>query len=644
MAEENTKHLKLSAGDALILVDVQRDFLPGGSLAVPRGDEVTPVLNRYLAAFQDQGLPVFATRDWHPPEHCSFQEQGGPWPPHCVAETEGARFAAGLSLPRSAVIISKGAQAEKEAYSGFQDTDLDSHLRSAKVHRLFVGGLATDYCVLSTVKDARQRGYAVFLLEDAVQAVNVQPEDEQKAKDEMTRLGCRFCTFEDLGLSWPRTSVLLTDLYQLTMLQGYFDRETDQTAVFEFYVRKLPAGRGFLIAAGLEQVLEYLETLRFTPQELAWLERSRRFKQEFVSSLEHFRFTGDVDAMPEGTIFFANEPILRVTAPLPQAQLAETRIINLLQYQTLVAGKAARMVLMAAGKTLMDFGCRRSHGAESGLLAARASYLAGFDGTATVLAGALFGVPLFGTMAHSFIQAHDDEMQAFENFARSHPENVVLLLDTYDTEEAAKKVVALASRLKEEGIDIKGVRLDSGDLAENARKVRAILDAAGLHEVRIFVSGNLDELALRHLVLSGAPIDGFGVGTRLTASADVPYLDCIYKLQEYAGKPRRKRSEGKSTLPGRKQVYRQLGPDGRMAEDWLVLEEESPDGEPLLQPYMRRGKRIAPPTPLSQSRQRAAQELARLPDHLRSLEETPPFPVKLSSRLRALVDKIDASI
>src|ERR1051325_2097546 len=260
------------------------------------------------------------------------------------------------------------------------------------------------------------------------------------------------------------TSLLLTDLYQLTMLQGYFDGGMEQTAVFEFFVRKLPVQRNFLIAAGVEQVLGFLENARFTPEDLEWVSRQPAFRPDFVRYLTNWRFSGDVDAMPEGTIFFPNEPILRVTAPLPQAQLVESRLINLIHFQTLIASKAARSVLLAPGKLLVDFGLRRAHGAEAALLAARASYLAGFAGTATVLAGQTFGIPLYGTMAHSFIEAQDDETEAFERFARARPDNVVLLLDTYDTEAAARKVVALAPRLKASGIAIRGVRLDSGDL------------------------------------------------------------------------------------------------------------------------------------------------------------------------------------
>jgi len=439
----------------------------------------------------------------------------------------------------------------------------------------------------------------------------------------------------------PPSGALLTDLYQLTMLQGYLDQRMEETAVFEFFVRKLPPRRGFLVAAGLEQAVTYLEQLRFTAWELDWMDKSGRFSKALVEYLERLRFTGEVHAMPEGTVFFPDEPILRVTAPLPQAQLVETRLINLLHFQTLVASKAARMVLLASGKELVDFGLRRAHGAEAGLLAARASYVAGFSGTATVLAGALFGVPVYGTMAHSFIQAHEDETEAFEHFAATQPEHVVFLLDTYDTEAAARKVVELAPRLRRQGITVKGVRLDSGALADHARRVRHILNDGGLPDVRIVASGNLDEAALQDLIAVGAPIDSFAVGTHMTTSSDAPYLDCAYKLQEYAGRASRKRSEGKATWPGRKQVYRQKGSDGRLAADVLTLADDHPDGEALLQPVMRDGKRLSPAPALTDLRARVAAELARLPEHLRCLQDAPPYQVRVSQVLRDLAKVCD---
>lgn len=438
------------------------------------------------------------------------------------------------------------------------------------------------------------------------------------------------------------SSVLLTDLYQLTMLQGYHDAGMEETAVFEFFVRRLRPGRSFLLAAGLEQSLEFLEQLHFTSEELEWLASTQSFSKDFLASLETLHFTGDVHAMPEGTVFFPNEPILRVTAPITEAQLVETRLINLLHLETLIASKAARSVLMAPDRLLVDFGLRRAHGAEAGLLAAHASYIAGFAGTSNVLAGRLFGIPLYGTMAHSFIQAHDNEALAFEHFAQAQPDNVVLLIDTWDTEAAARKVVALAPKLTRAGIRIKGVRIDSGDLTEHARRVRAILDAGGLEHVIIFASGDLDEYALRDMLAAGAPVDGFGVGTHMDTSSDLPYLDCAYKLQEYAGRARRKRSEGKATWPGRKQVYRHHDANGRMAGDVVTLESDPQPGEPLLIPVMRGGHRVAPAPSLAEVRRHAADNLARLPEPLRRLEAF-DYRVEIAPALHDLAAEVDRS-
>src|SRR3974390_1386513 len=278
----------------------------------------------------------------------------------------------------------------------------------------------------------------------------------------------------------PSSSPLLTDLYELDMIQAYLDRGENGEAVFEFFVRRLPARRSFLLAAGLADAIDYLTTLHFSDAEIDWLKSTGRFNQSLFDYLAGFRFTGDVHAIPEGSVCFPSEPLIRITAPLPQAQLVETRLINILHYRTLVASKAARMVLAAPGKILSDFGLRTAHGAEAGLYSARASYLAGLRGAANVLAGERYGVPIVGTMAHSFVQVHDDEMTAFENFARARPQGVILLIDTYDTEQGARKVVELVPRLKADGISIRGVRIDSGDLTASARKVRRILDAGGL--------------------------------------------------------------------------------------------------------------------------------------------------------------------
>ena len=440
---------------------------------------------------------------------------------------------------------------------------------------------------------------------------------------------------------YPATSPLLTDLYQLNMLQAYLDRGQTDTAVFEFFVRRLPARRGFLMAAGLEQALDFLENLQFSSEEINWLRQNYGFTDRFLDYLARLRFTGDVDAMPEGTIFFANEPIIRVIAPLPEAQLVETRLINILHFQSVVASKAARMVLAAPSKQLVDFGLRRAHGAEAGLMAARASYLAGFAGTATVLARKDFGIPIFGTMAHSFIQANDDETVAFSAFAHSRPDNLVLLIDTYDTEAAARKVVKLAPRLKEAGITVHGVRLDSGDLIMLSKSVRRILNDGGLQDVTIFASGGLDEDELVRMLDANAPIDGFGVGTSLTTSSDAPALDCAYKLQEYAGIARRKRSVGKATWPGRKQVWRSLGDDGRMVGDVLALQDDQQVGEPLLVPVMRNGQRFASSPTLADIRQKAAHGLAQLPELLRRLSDATTLSVTVASGLIALAEEVD---
>ena len=442
-------------------------------------------------------------------------------------------------------------------------------------------------------------------------------------------------------MSLDKVSGLLTDLYQFTMLQGYLDQDMHEVAVYEFFVRKLPDHRNFLLAAGLESVLDYLLNVRFAPDEIRFLKQTGRFNERFIDYLSNFQFTGDVHAMPEGRVFFPDEPILRVTAPIAQAQLVETRIINLLHYQTLVASKAARVVLSAPNKLLVDFGLRRAHGAEAGLLAARAAYLAGFAGSSNVLSEYRFGIPSYGTMAHSFIQAHVDEELAFEHFAHAQPNNVVLLIDTYDTEAAAEKVVRLAPRLKAAGIAIKAVRIDSGDLTDHAKKVRKILDAGGLTDTGIFASGNLDEYEIEGMLAAGAPIGGFGVGTRMLTSSDASYLDCAYKLQEYAGHARRKRSEGKATWPGRKQVYRDYDAAGRMAGDTLCLESEGFSGERLLQLVMKNGKRTEALPTLSDSRKLAAQDLARLPEALRSLDAVPPYTVTVSKGVQALAVAVD---
>lgn len=442
----------------------------------------------------------------------------------------------------------------------------------------------------------------------------------------------------------PLNSPLLTDLYQLTMLKGYVEEGLTGEAVFEFYVRKLPENRGFLVSAGLESCLKYLENLKFAEEEITYLDRTGRFSNLLLDFLAAFRFDGDVHAMPEGTIFFPNEPILRITAPLPAAQLLETRLINLLQFETLIATKAARCVLSSAGRAvLVDFGVRRAHGAEAGLLAARASYLAGFAGTSLVIAEPFYGIPIFGTMAHSYVEAHDTEEEAFLAFCRSNPANTTLLIDTFDTLQGARRAATAAKRLAEEGISVQAVRLDSGNMDSLSREVRRILDEEGLPNIRIFVSGNMDEYCIRDLLNGGVPINGFGVGTKMDTSADVPYLECAYKLMEYNGRPRLKQSFGKATLPGRKQVYRKFI-DGRMTMDCLTIEGDIAEGESLIAKVMKHGKRIMPSVDLQSSREYAEKQLAALPEHLGKLGNEPSYPVKISPVLTDLQKKTEKTM
>ena len=433
---------------------------------------------------------------------------------------------------------------------------------------------------------------------------------------------------------------LSTDLYELTMAQAYLVAQLRDRAVFELFVRRLPPTRSFLVAAGLADAVAFLQELRFSEDAIAQIGRLGPWRPELVAWLREFRFSGDVDAMPEGTICFADEPILRVEAPIAEAQIVETQLLNCLHFQTVIASKAARVVLAARGKLLVDFGLRRAHGLEAGRGSARASYLAGFGGTSNVLAAAELGIPGFGSMAHSFVLAHADEAAAFDAFARATP-TPTLLIDTYDTEEGARKVVALARSLAAIGCRIHAVRLDSGDLGAHARNVRSILDAGGLSDVQILASGGLDEHAVDRLERAGAPIDGYGVGTKMNTSADAPYLDCAYKLEAYAGRARRKRSEGKATWPGRKQVYRRYADDDTFAGDTVALTDETHPGEPLLVPVVRQGRVVSPPPSVHEARTRCARQLAHLPGSLRTLDERAAYPVTISARLRALAAEID---
>ncbi len=441
--------------------------------------------------------------------------------------------------------------------------------------------------------------------------------------------------------SWH--SGLLTDLYELTMAAGYIETRFEALATFELFVRGLPIRRSYLVAAGLDQALDFLENVRFSRQEIDFLRQHPAFvhiSERFFQALAEFRFSGDVWAAPEGTLVFPDEPIVRVTGPIVEAQLVETFLLATINFQTMIASKAARVVCAAAGRGVVEFGTRRAHGIESGVLAARAAYLGGCLGSSNVMAGELFGVPTFGTQAHSWIMAHEDEEEAFRRFLELFPDHAVLLVDTYDVRTAIEKIIALRRKPR-------GIRLDSGDLVADSQWVRRRLDLTGWRDVEIFASGDLDEDKIAALLTKGARIDSFGVGTSLATSADAPSLGVIYKLVEIerggtVHSPA-KFSAAKVTYPGRKQVFRVTGPDGKYREDVIALEDESvPQGEPLLIPVMRAGKRIAtagtPASRLNEARERCLAGLARLPDVAKRLASPATLPVRRSARLEALLE------
>jgi nicotinate phosphoribosyltransferase len=435
---------------------------------------------------------------------------------------------------------------------------------------------------------------------------------------------------------------LATDLYELTMAAAYFDNNETGEATFELFVRNFPRDRSYLIAAGLKQAVEYLSKLRFKKEHVSFLRKNPTFRnvsKEFFEYLEKFRFTGDVWAIPEGTIFFTDEPVLRVTAPMIEAQIVETYLLSLINFETLIATKASRVVQSARGKGVVEFGSRRAHGPEAALLAARASYIGGCIGTSNVLAGYLFGIPIYGTMAHSFVMNYDSEEEAFERFCRVFPSNRSLLLDTYDTVEGARKAVS-------SGLAPSLVRLDSGDRYDLSVRVRKILDDAGLKDARIFVSGDLNEFVLDDLTSRGAPIDSFGVGTELVTSRDDPALSGIYKLVSVRRNGKRiyraKTSEGKRTIPGAKQVYRRYSPKGEIHDDTLALDSEDapPNTVPLLIKVFNKGKLVYDMPNINAIRERTRREVATLPAKYKSLTASEKSPVRLSAKLEQLTNSL----
>ena len=429
---------------------------------------------------------------------------------------------------------------------------------------------------------------------------------------------------------------LHTDFYQITMAASYFAHDMQGEASFSLFAHRLPPQRGFIVAAGLEYALDYLENFAFKPGDLDYLASLKRFRPEFLDFLSGLEFTGDVWALPEGTAFTAGEPILEVTAPLIGAQLVETFLINVLNLHSTLATKAARCVMAAQGRTLLDFGLRRTQGLEAGMAAARSSAMTGFSSTSNVAAARALGIAPVGTMAHSFVEAFGDERAAFAAFADTFPDHAVFLADTYDSVNGLRHAVELAREMREQGHNMLGVRLDSGDLVDMSRKAREMLDEAGLENALVFVSGSLDEWRISELLAQGAKIDGFGVGTKMVCSADAPYMDFAYKLVSYQGRPTLKLSSGKETWVAPKQIWRRLDQDGRIASDLLGLREESQEGKPLLQKVMQKGKRVGPRLDWRSAREVFKTERESLPEECLKLTDPGGILVEVTPALQDL--------
>lgn len=432
----------------------------------------------------------------------------------------------------------------------------------------------------------------------------------------------------------PRLSGLATDLYQLTMAAGYHANGRHERASFEMFIRRLPENRSYLVVAGLEQALSYLSNLNFNEEEIEYLRRLPVFahvSREFFDYLSEFRFSGEVWAMPEGTLAFPGEPLLRVTAPLIEAQIVETFLLSTINFQTMIATKAARIVEAAQGRGVIEFGARRAHGMGAGIYAARAAFIGGCIGTSNVEAGYLFDLPVYGTAGHSWTLAFEKEMDAFRAYHQVFPESTTLLLDTYDTLQAAR----LATEF---GLQLRGVRLDSGDIGALAKQVRAILDEAGMTETRILASNDLDEYKIAELLAAAAPVDLFGVGTELSTSRDAPALGGVYKLVEVEFpdriEPKMKLSREKATYPYRKQVWRNLDSEGNFAGDIIAMASETdPRGELLLKPVMREGQLLEAPPTLNQVQQYSKQQLAGLPLRYKTIRDAETYPVRFSDGL-----------
>lgn len=437
---------------------------------------------------------------------------------------------------------------------------------------------------------------------------------------------------------------LFTDFYEITMCASYFDNKKFELATFDLFIRNMPKNRSYFLFAGLEQVLRFLEQIRFTDEQIVYLKK-QGFKNNFLEYLENFNFSGDVWALPEGSIAFQNEPLIRITAPIIEAQIIETFLLNTINLQTMIATKASRIVRAAKSKPVIEFGLRREHGIDAGIKVARSSFIAGCQGTSNVLAGKHYNIPVFGTMAHSFIMSYKNEIDAFRAFTKTFPNKTTLLIDTYDEIDGINNAIIVAKELEKSGNKLGGIRLDSGDLIKSSKKIRKLLDNIGLEYVKIFASGDLDEFRIDELLKNSAKIDAFGVGTKLGTSADRPYVDVVYKLCEIMDEkgilsPIMKLSENKSTLPGRKQVYRYKDENGFFAYDLIALEEETLNGEPLLVKTMEKGKLIYDLPSIEAIRDRVKKTLQKIPNKYLVSLKAPKYPVRLSQPLKNLTARL----
>lgn len=432
---------------------------------------------------------------------------------------------------------------------------------------------------------------------------------------------------------------LLVDFYELTMCASYFENKRDEVATFDLFIRKLPPNRSYFIFAGLEQVLLFLEYAKFSEEQIHYLSR-RGLKKDFLHYLESFKFTGEVWAVREGTIVFPDEPLIRVTAPIIEAQLVETFLLNTVNLQTMIATKASRVVSAAQGRPVIEFGLRRTQGADAGMKAARCSYLVGADGTSNVLAGMKYGVPVFGTMAHSYVMSFDKEIDSFRTFTETFPDKSTFLIDTYNDLEGVENAATVAKEMERKGHRLNAVRLDSGDLLTLSKQVRQILDRHGLGYVKIFASGDLDEYSIEELIRRRAKIDAFGVGTRMSTSSDRPYVDVVYKLsgrvEDGLFVPAMKLSKGKITLPEKKQVFRQMDRKGKYVQDVIGLDDEKIAGEPLLTKVMENGRIIYDVPSLDMIRTATLKNMSKLPKRYKGLAHARHYPVELSPELRKI--------